>query len=196
MMKKYVVVGFLCIASVLGNLQAKSDNFDKLLDALKNIDEKMVFQMVIMENATVDKESKEYLVDSAEELVAQKEKSISWLKSGRDLGICACGLGFLAAGGFFLGAAYHGRFNSTEIIKIQEELRLNGSSPFTTVFVAEDFRLVAPGIVGAGLSLLGLGSYYAIKGWMCKTALNLLERAQRIQGLIKKISTSEIKNNK
>ncbi|MBA3752253.1 hypothetical protein H0X06_05700 [Candidatus Dependentiae bacterium] len=186
-MKKYVISSFLCIASILGPLHATNDNFDKLLVALKNTDEKTAFQMVIMENATVDKESKEHLLDAAEELVAQKEKSISLLKSGRDLGVFGCGLGCIALGGLLLEAAYECRFYPGELAK--EHKALN----WPTAIAAEDFLFFAPGILGIALSLVGLGSYYAKKGWICNTALHLRDKAQRIQGLIKKVPTSEIK---
>ncbi|MBA3752251.1 hypothetical protein H0X06_05690 [Candidatus Dependentiae bacterium] len=190
MMKRYFIGSFLCAIFILAPMHANTTTESQLLAALKNTDEKTVFQMVIMENATVDKESKKYLFDAAEELVAQKEKSISLLKSWRDLGVFGCGLGCMALGGLFFHCAYVGRFYPEELVEAQKELNI------WTHLAKKDFQFFAPGALGIALSLVGLGGYYAKKGWICNTALHLRENALRIQGLIKKVPTSEIKNSK
>ncbi|MBA3752252.1 hypothetical protein H0X06_05695 [Candidatus Dependentiae bacterium] len=186
MLKKYVVGGFLCIASIVGIMHAEASIESQLLVAIKNIDEKKV-QLLLMDTVILEKESKERLLDAAEELISQREKATSLFRSWRDLLALGVGLEFVWRGIESLksagGLAVILSLSSEE----REKIFKDQGQPVPSKETLGEW-------VGSNLYNMivfgGVGIYFAKKGANRTAALNFLDKAKRIQGLIDKTPAS------
>ncbi len=178
---------FFCMVSLVGFLYAENLPEVELLAAIKNRDERTVFEIRVMQNNTFNEGIQERLLSVSQESVSQSEKSISLLKSGRDVVVLGGGLISLVAGRLSLLYAFTARFLAAELIEIEKK-QGNGNPPTPEQF--EQFA--APVLMISGLALLGLGCSFVKRGWTCKAALHSLKKAKRIQKLIEKVAVCEI----
>ena len=166
MLKNYISLSLLCCFALTGSVIAKEsvDLHDKLLNAIETSDVLQI-KKLIRRIGAVTEEDKKIFLEAAEEVIENREKSVTLLKSPWDLGKLVSGLVFSTAGGLCTYGA-----------------------------LAElgDDNLQHAAILGA-LATLGwsTGLYGIFKGVKCSTASKRREVAEAVEGILEAIVPSK-----
>ncbi|MBA2306844.1 hypothetical protein H0W26_01765 [Candidatus Dependentiae bacterium] len=163
MLKKGRSLTILCIltSSLYGDANYIDEN--TLLAAIKNIDKPFVI-VSLAENKIKNQESKECLLDAAEESVEKCEKGLSLWRSRRDL------LKYLSGAGL----VGYGVFNFMEIILTEDQALDRETRDWKAYYIAKY------------VISMTIGGYIRHNGWTLTSASSFLEDAKHIQEAIEK----------
>ncbi|MBA3751433.1 hypothetical protein H0X06_01345 [Candidatus Dependentiae bacterium] len=151
---------------------------DTLISAVEDTNVKLV-EKFLKREGIADENSKKLLLETAEDVVEQREESVSLLRSGWDCARFAGWSTWIGLGSFMCLAG-------TVFAVVPQEERNGEEIPFSKDI--ERKAAVGVGLLGALCTVPGL--YYLIKAWKCPTASTRLESARTIENLIKKASLS------
>ncbi|MBA3751432.1 hypothetical protein H0X06_01340 [Candidatus Dependentiae bacterium] len=180
MMKRYLLLSFVCLSAVPTCMQARSEKSknDALVSAIENVEVKLV-EKLLKREGIADNGRKKLLLEAAEDAAERSEENISLLRNGWD---CARFAGWTAWSGFGAFTCLTGTVLALAPVKDKNKREI----PFL-----EDQTRMGFSVLGVFAALCTVpGIYYLKKAWKCPHASRRLESARMIEDLIKKAPLS------